>query len=86
MFVIFCLVAPAVEQEEREAGCQRLYACHPQLPPNPAGRRTHRLGNAPGVVYLAFCFNVISLKWEQGCSIFHLKGNHQRFVMLPEQT
>lgn len=75
MFVIFCLVAPAVEQEEREAGCRHLYSCHPELRPNPAGRRTLSLGNVPGMAYLTFCFSVISLKREKGWSTFHLKGN-----------
>lgn len=76
MFVIFCLVAPVDEQKEREAGCWHLYWCPLELPPNPARWRTRRLGNVPGVAYLTFCFSVISLKGEKGCSIFHLEGNH----------
>lgn len=75
MFFIFCLVAPAIEQEEQEAGCRHLYSCHLELPPNPAGWRTRRLGNVPVMLYLTFCFSVISLKREKGCRIFHLKGN-----------
>lgn len=72
MFVIFCLVAPAVEQEEWEAGCciRAMQSSH--LIPLGGG---HRLGSIPGMVYLPFCFSVISLKREKGCGIFHLKGN-----------
>lgn len=76
VFVIFCLVAPAVEQEEQEARCWHLYSCHPELPPIPAGWRTCSLGNVPDVAYLTFCFSVISLKREKACNILHLKGNH----------
>lgn len=75
MFVIFCLVAPAVEQEEWEAGCWLLYLCHQELPPHPAGWGTHGLGSISGMVHLSFCFSVISVKREKGCGIFHLKGN-----------
>lgn len=73
MFVIFCLVAPAVEQEE--LGGWLLYPCHQELPPHPSGWGTHRLGSIPGEVHLPFCFSVISLKREKGCGIFHLEGN-----------
>lgn len=54
MFVIFCLVAPAVEQEEWEAGCWFLHPCQQELPPPPAGWETHRPGSIPGVVHLPF--------------------------------
>lgn len=31
-----------------------------------------------------FCFSVISLKGEKGCSIFHLKGNKQYLQIWPD--